>query len=389
MKEKLALIFLFILIICGLYASWQVFFVGLGTTNLDNQFVFGLWIITDLTFIALGSGAFCIAFLYYILRRRELAPILPLSVVLGLLCYISAGYILLLEIGQPLRFWFPFRHPNFISMLTEITFCITLYSFVLLAEFLPTLLGHKKLATIQPATKFRRNLILLMPTIALAGIILSLLHQGSLGGVYGVMFARPFAWRPGLYIWPWTFILFITSAMAAGPIFTLLVANIIEKLTSRSLISLTVKNSISRFCAIFLGLNLILRFADIMLWRYWLLPQTGFSYASMFHNPDFGQWLMWMELLPGCAVPLFILASKRLREKQSLFTLAAILACTGLVTNRYIVNLQTMAVPTLPFEKFGAYAPNWIEWAPFLMALACIILALRFLYKNNFLFEKN
>ena len=387
MKEKVALIPLYLCILAGLYASWQIFGVGLGLTNLNNQFVFGFWIILDLSLIALGSGAFCVGFLYYILGWKELASLLPLSVALGLVCYASAGYILLLEIGQPLRFWFPFRHPNFTSMLTEITFCITLYTAVLILEFTPKLLGHKGLAHNQMAKSASKRLLLAMPIIVILGAILSLLHQGSLGGVYGVLFARPFAWRPGVYIWPWTFILFITSAISAGPLFTLLTAKIMEKLSSRKLIALEVQKSIARFCAIFLGVNLLLRLADLLAWKYWLLPKTGYPLSSMFHGLAFGKWLMYMETLPFTLLPLLILAVPRLRKVEPLYLMAGMLACAGLITNRYIMNLQTLAVPTLPFEAWESYAPNWLELAPGFMALPFIILVLRFLFKQGLLFK--
>ena len=38
---------------------------------------------------------------------------------------IGAVAALLVDVGQPLRFWFTFLHPNVHSMLTEVTFCIT------------------------------------------------------------------------------------------------------------------------------------------------------------------------------------------------------------------------------------------------------------------------
>ena len=105
---------------------------------MDNRFAFGLWIYLDLTVIALGAGAFFTGFLLYILKLTEL----------------KAGYqqrgghrlhlllrgavpILAIDVGQPLRFWFTFWHPNVHSMLTEVTFCITCYLTVLAIEYLP------------------------------------------------------------------------------------------------------------------------------------------------------------------------------------------------------------------------------------------------------------
>ena len=379
-------------ILCGLWAIFQIWFAeggGLGLTNLNNTFVFGLWIICDLSLIALGSGAFCTALLYYLFKQAHLKPLLPLSVALGLLCYGCAGYILLLEIGQPLRFWFPFAHPNFVSMLTEITFCITIYSVVLLLEFLPVLFSHKQLRSLPAAFSLRQKLLLALPALALAGTLLSLMHQGSLGGVYGALFARPFAFRPGLGIWPWTFVLFIVSAMSAGPLFVSLVAMLIEKLSGEKIMDERSSSSLAKFAVLMLGLSLVLRVADLLIWANLLLPEQGLSFSGMFHGLAYGEWLIWTELLPLTLLPLILLAVPGLRAKPVFFSLAGLLACAGLVLNRYITNMLTLAVPTLPpavvSEKWELYWPNFIEIAPALMALGIFVLGLYFLYKQRLL----
>ena len=46
---------------------------------------------------------------------------------IGFICYSGAVAILMIDVGQPLRAWFTFWHPNVHSMLTEVTFCITCY----------------------------------------------------------------------------------------------------------------------------------------------------------------------------------------------------------------------------------------------------------------------
>ena len=392
MKEKLAAAFSCLFILCGLWAIFRILLAdggGLGLTNMNNIFVFGLWIVCDLALIALGSGAFCTAILYYAFKRRHLKPLLPLSVALGLLCYGCAGYILLLEIGQPLRFWFPFAHPNFVSMLTEITFCISLYSMVLALEFLPSLLGHKRLQGAPQAAALKHKLLLFMPMLALAGIILSILHQGALGGVYGVLFARPFSFRPGLGIWPWTFVLFTVSAMAAGPLFVGLTARLIEYLSKKEILDADSRAALSKFAARMLGLTLILKAADLLLWSKWLLPRQGLDFEMMFNGIAYGQWLVWAELVPFTLLPLVLLSIPCLRARPGVFPFAGLLACAGLILNRYTTNMLTLAGPTFPFETWELYWPNFIEIAPVLMAVGIFILALLFLYKQGIIVQSS
>jgi len=108
-----------LLLAFGLYAAALCLRYGLNQTNMDNRFPFGLWIFLDLAIIALGAGAFFTGFLVYILKLKELKPVLNTAVVVGFICYSGAVGILGIDVGQPLRSWFTFWHPNTHSMLTD------------------------------------------------------------------------------------------------------------------------------------------------------------------------------------------------------------------------------------------------------------------------------
>ena len=165
---------------------------------------------------------------------KELGKIINLAVVVGFVCYTGALAILLLEIGQPLRGWFGYWHANVHSMLTEVIFCISCYAIVLIIEYVPIILENRKLSEMKPLRVFGHSMHDVMAIFALTGTFLSFFHQGSLGGVAGVLFARPFAYRAGLFIWPWTFFLFILSAIASGPAFTALICRAIEKVSGKN-----------------------------------------------------------------------------------------------------------------------------------------------------------
>ena len=72
--------------------------------------------------------------------------------------------------------------------------------------------------------------------LAGVGTFLSFFHQGSLGGLYGVLRGRPFAFREGFFIWPSTFFLFILSAIAVGPSFLMFTTWLVEKITGKRLV---------------------------------------------------------------------------------------------------------------------------------------------------------
>ena len=201
--------FLGVIFLWGLYAAIRVLGFGLGETGMDDYFGFGLWITFDLAVIALGAGAFFTGALRYILNIDELKNIVNLAAVIGFLCYTGAMMILVLDIGQPIRCWFGYWYPNVHSMLTEVIFCITCYCIVLILEYVPLVLENRKLMQKRFIRLLAHNFHVYMPIFAGIGAFLSTFHQGSLGGMYGVLFGRPYLFREGFFIWPWTFFLVV------------------------------------------------------------------------------------------------------------------------------------------------------------------------------------
>src|SRR5918997_1335078 len=96
-------------------------------------------------YLSLVPWAALLAFRVYVLKRHELKAVINSAVVLGVICYSGAVAILAVDVGQPLRAWFTFWHPNAHSMLTEVTFCITCYLTVLLFEYIPVILKNRKI----------------------------------------------------------------------------------------------------------------------------------------------------------------------------------------------------------------------------------------------------
>ena len=85
-------------------------------------------------------------------------------------------------------------------MLTEVTFCISCYLLVLSLEYIPLILRNRQLRKVPSFLVFERQLDKFVPVLAGIGTFLSFFHQGSLGGLYGVLRGRPFAFRQGLRI---------------------------------------------------------------------------------------------------------------------------------------------------------------------------------------------
>ena len=340
-------------------------YYGLNQTNMDNRFAFGLWIFLDLSIIALGAGAFFTGFLVYLLKREELKPVLNTAVVVGLICYSGAVAILMIDVGQPLRAWFTFWYPNTHSMLTEITFCITCYLLVLGIEYIPLLLRNRRLRKLPSFLVFEHQLHKLMPVLAGVGAFLSFFHQGSLGGLYGVLRGRPFAYRQGFFIWPSTFFLFILSAIASGPSFLMLVTAAAEKVTGKRLVPRDVFQRLAFISGVLLGIYVIAKAIDTLIWLNFTSPSLGFAPWQFYMYRPFGVSLVFVEIGILGLLPAFLLTYRRRSASRGRLLTAAGLACVGIVLNRFRLTVQTLALPTLAFDPFLQYTPSWQEVASF------------------------
>lgn len=389
---------LWILLLCavigwGVWAGVSVLLRALNVTGLNDYFGFGFYITIDLAIIALGAGAFFSGFLYYGLSRffpafKELSKIINLAVIVGFVCYTGALAVLLLEIGQPLRGWFGYWHPNVHSMLTEVIFCISCYAIVLTIEYVPIILENRKISENRAARTFGHSLHDLMAIFALTGTFLSFFHQGSLGGVAGVLFARPFAYRTGFFIWPWTFFLFILSAIASGPALTALVCRIIEKVSGKQLVDRSVYELIAKIVATLLSIYMVFKIIDTLYWALVLAPSFGFKLTDFYLAPYYGMWLLVAEIIICGIIPALILLTPQGRANNTLLFGAFILDCIGVTINRFVMTVQALASPVMPFDRWEVYVPTVYEWAPGIAMIAYCALIISISYRYLPLFPR-
>jgi Ni/Fe-hydrogenase subunit HybB-like protein len=365
----------------GVLGGFFVLWKGLNVTGLNDYFGFGLYITADLAIIALGAGAFFTGFLTYVIGKKELKDVINLAVVVGFICYTGAQLVLLLEIGQPIRGWFSFWHPNVHSMLTEVIFCITCYTIVLVIEFLPLILENRQLDKVPEFHFFSHNLHEIMVVFAATGTFLSFFHQGSLGGLYGVMFARPFAFRQGFFIWPWTFFLFVASAIASGPALTILVTMMVQGITRKRLVRRDAISLLAKVTGYLLAFYMLAKIVDTWWWASHTAPSKGMSFSEFFQGP-YGLWLLFAEIVVCGIIPAIILLIPKAREDDVLLIVACVLDCAGIIINRFVFTVQNLALPVMPFDHLQIYIPTWTEWAPTtaLLAYGALIISLSYRY---------
>ena len=303
--------------------------------------------------IALGAGAFFTGFLLYILKLDELRAVINSAVVIGFVCYSGAVAVLVVDVGQPLRSWFTFWYPNVHSMLTEVTFCISCYLTVLLIEYLPIVLRNRKLREVPSFLVFEHELHKLVYVLAGVGTFLSFFHQGSLGGLYGVLRGRPFAFREGLgglalHVLP------LHSFGGGGG----------TELHSADHLDWWRRSPASGWCGPrcyrLLGAHFRtaaggLRAGQELSTRWsgsTALRPGPVSWRAQYYSwKPFGTWILFAEIGVFGLVPALILLTPRLRARTGwLVTRGRPWPACGVALNRFVMTVQTLALPTLSFD---------------------------------------
>lgn len=355
------LIGLLILIAGGLTGAYQVLTQGLGSTNLTDLTPWGLWIGIDLSAIALAAGAFTLSAAVYLLHMDDLKPVARTAVFIGFLGYSMAMMTLLLDIGRPDRFWHALVYWNIHSPLWEVTMCVALYFTVLILELLPIIGKADFMQRRWPGISSRLEWVhVAAPVLAVIGLLLSLMHQSSLGATYGVLAARPFWYKSSLAV------LFMVSALAAGPALTVLASKIAARLSAHAVIDNRRLDKVSHFIGWVLLVYLYLRLWDTLSMVY--THQPGRTEAlAMLTSGHFAFNFWGLELFLGILFPLVVLLSGRLRQRPWLHMPALLGVVIGLIAYRWDTNMvgQLVVFSYLPEQTlplYTGYTPAWIEW---------------------------
>ena len=84
-------------------------------------------------------------------------------------------------------------------------------------------------------------------------------------------------------------------------------------------------------------------------------PEVGFPAEQFYGWAPFGTWILFAEIVLFGLVPAVILLLPKMRARRGWLVSAAALACCGVTLNRFVQTVQTLALPTLPFDKFLSY----------------------------------
>ena len=326
------------IVLCGLYATWVRVFYGLGgSTNLSDQFPWGLWIAFDVMGgVGLAAGAFTLVATVHIFNIEKYKPVLRPAILTAFLGYILVTVGLLYDLGRPDRLWHPLVMWNPHSVMFEVAWCVTLYSTVLFLEFVPMVL--EKFGWHKPMGWIHRISVPLM----ILGVLLSTLHQSSLGSLFLIVPEKLYP----LWYSPILPLLFFVSAIGVGLAMTIFESWHSTREFGRAL-ELPLLASLARVLAVVMSVYLWIRFLDLF---------HRHALGLLAQNRE-ETWLFLLEIAL-MAVPTVLLYQARIRMRPGALYACAVMVVFGFVTNRLNVGITGLKA-----GSGAAYFPRWSEIA--------------------------
>jgi len=325
---------------------------GLGaTTNLSNAYPWGLWIVFDFFLIPFSAGAFTMALIANILNKEKYHAIARPVILAGLLGYIGVVVVLLIDLARWHQFY-NFLWPGFWnlhSFMLEVSLCITLYTVALLLEISPLIWERFRM---KGARRVIRSLTV---WIAGAGIVLSTLHQTSLGSVFVLMRYT----LHGLWWSPLLPLFFFLSSVIGGLSMIILVTIITARAYGYS-VRIELLSPLARASAILLGIYLVLKLGDVIVR----------GNAGLLFGAGTMSLLFWLEIIVGVVIPIILFAVPRMRANTTGLLWGAVCTTVGLLLNRANVSLFALHRP-----EGAQYVPSWIEFVVAFGVLALAVIA--------------
>ncbi len=341
----------------GLYFLAKRFLFGMGAvTNLNNFYPWGLWIGVDVAAgVALAAGGFVTAAMGHIFHLPNMKPVIRPALLTAMLGYTFVGIGVMVDIGRWYYIWHPMIYWNGTSPLFEVGICVMTYLTVLYIEFFPIVTerfrGKVNLPNILSIFNkpieflfklFDNTLGKAMFIFIIAGVVLSTLHQSSLGTL---MVIAGYKMHP-LWLTPIMPLLFFISAICVG-IPMVLFESLIASRSFGVKPEMEVLKNIAAYVPLLLGIYLGFKLGDMAI-------RKSFVYLFEFNKYSIA-WLI--EIIFGVIIPLVMLNFKKVLNSPLWLFIAATLVVAGVLINR----INTFIIAYHPLYAKVAYVPSFGE----------------------------
>lgn len=312
-----------IIFVLGLYVIYLRFTGGLAAvTNLNDHFPWGLWIGFDiLCGVGMAAGGFTLCAIVYIFNIKKFKPIIRPTILTAFLGYLLVILALLVDLGRPWAIWHAIIMWNPNSVMFEVAWCVMLYTTVLFLEFSPVVLERFK---VEKLLKVIRAITI--PLVVL-GILLSTLHQSSLGALYLIVPTKmhPLWYSTNL---PWFFYL---SAIGVGCAMIIFESYLSAKAFKKNL-EFDLVSDIGRWIVVVMGAYVTWRFMDLLLDN-----KISFLFVNSVET-----YMFWLEIIIGAVIPIILLSLQKIRLNRVGLFVSACFVIGGFLLNRLNVSVTSL-----------------------------------------------
>ena len=347
----------------GLVLTILRFTMGLGTvTNLDNTNPWGIWIGFDLLCgVALAAGGYVTSASCYIFGLKRFHSAVRPAILTAFLGYALVVLALHYDVGRPWRLPYPiFYSQGTSSLLFEVGLCVFLYLTVLLIEYSPAAmewLGFKKL---------RNWVVKLTLLLTIFGVILSTLHQSSLGALFMIV---PSKLHP-LWYSSYLPVYFFISSMFAGMSMVIFEGSLAHRYLKYKMDETHLKESRS----VAFGFA---KAASFVMMGYFCIKIIGLSIDNNWHYLFTG-WGLWflLELVGFVLFPAILYAAGSREKNLMLVRLASLWTVLGIILNRLNISVVAFNWHLPPAQR---YYPSFMEIATSVFIVTLGIVVYRFI----------
>ncbi len=335
---------------------------GLGAvTNLSDYNPWGLWIGFDLLVgVALAAGGYVTSAACYIFGLKRFHSAVRPAILTGFLGYALVVFALHYDVGRPWRLPYPFIvQPGTTSVLFEVGACVALYLTVLFVEYSTApleWLGFKR----------ARNLVVkLTLVLTIFGVVLSTLHQSSLGALYLI---APSKLHP-LWYSSYLPVYFFISSIIAGMSMVIFEGTMSHKYFHDKMDAAHLKEA----DGVVLGFG---KAAAFLLFGYFVIKLVGLAVDNNWHHLATG-WGLWflVEMLGFVLLPCYLYAVGTRDKNIKMIRRTSLIAVLGIVLNRLNISLVAFNYHLPSSER---YFPHWMEIAISLFIVTIGVLVFRF-----------
>jgi len=352
-----------IIILMGLIITALRFTGGLAAvTNLSDYNPWGLWIGFDLLCgVALAAGGYVTSAAVYIFGMKKYHSAVRPAILTGFLGYALVVLALNYDVGRPWRLPYPFVvQAGTTSVLFEVGACVLLYLIVLFVEFTPA-------ASEWLGLKRARNLVVrLTMVLTILGVILSTLHQSSLGALFLI---APSKLHP-LWYSQYIPVFFFISSIIAGLSMVIFEGTLTHRYFTDKMDDTHLREKED----VVFGFG---KAASFVLAAYFAVKVFGITMDNTWHylSTGYGAWFL-VELLGFVALPC-LLYSVGVRDRNiKLIKWTSALAVLGIVVNRFNVCLVAFNWHLPASER---YFPSWMEIGLSLFIVTVGVVAFKFI----------